>query len=254
MRSFLITLALALAAALGVELYLASGSGVPATSTGAGRAKSDMAGVLPDFRLGSDAVAYNQITERPLLNPTRRTAPTQAVAAATEPPKPQIRRGLYQLVGVTDLGREKIAQVREVSNNRVRSVRAGDVLQELTVSAVEPDRIVLAFQGETDVVQMPKFTASGRLPPPPPPPPPLSPPAVVAATGANAPATVPGAPSAAVQPPPATTAVQLPGNGPRVYPNGLVEVVPRSDRPREVMNAAEFIERRRLARQQSGNP
>jgi len=225
-------LALALAAALGVELYLASGSGVPATSTGAGRAKSDMAGVLPDFRLGSDAVAYNQITERPLLNPTRRTAPTQAVAAATEPPKPQIRRGLYQLVGVTDLGREKIAQVREVSNNRVRSVRAGDVLQELTVSAVEPDRIV---------------------PPPPPPPAPV-PPAVMAATGANAPATVPSAPSAAVQPPPATTAVQLPGNGPRVYPNGLVEVVPRSDRPREVMNAAEFIERRRLARQQSGNP
>jgi hypothetical protein len=147
--------------------------------------KVEGASVLPDFKLSADSSAYAQIAERPLLNPTRRPAPTQPIAqVAPEEPKPRIRRGLYQLVGISDFGTVKLAQLRETATNRVRSVKPGDSLQEMTVKSVSENQVVLTFQGETDVVELPKFTASGRVPPPPviaPPPQQIPPPQQVAA-------------------------------------------------------------------------
>ncbi|MGL4232257.1 MAG: hypothetical protein ACRCWJ_12900 [Casimicrobium sp.] len=132
-------------------------------------AKIEGASVLPDFKLGSESNAYTQIAERPLLNPTRKPAPTQPIAqVAPEPPKPQIRRGLYQLVGVSDFGGVKVAQVRELAGNRVRTVRLGDMLQELKVVRIDSSKLVLDFQGEKDEVALASFTASGRVPVPPP--------------------------------------------------------------------------------------
>lgn len=129
--------------------------------------KTESATVLPDFKLGSDASTYAQIVDRPLLNPTRKPAPTQAIAVvAPEPPKPQIRRGLYQLIGVTDLGTVKVAQVREVATRRVSSVRLGDALQELRVKKITPEAVILAFDNEEDVLSLAKFTPSGQVPPP----------------------------------------------------------------------------------------
>ena len=155
--------------------------------------KGDVGGLLPDFRIATDASAYGAIAERPLFNPTRRPAPTAPVAAAPEPPKPQIRRGLYQLVGIADLGAVRVAQVKEIATNMTRSVRAGDMLQELKVESITADSVRLTFAGEADVLTLPKFTASGRVPQPP------------------APATPPQptpAPQAAASPPPEAAAAQ----------------------------------------------
>jgi hypothetical protein len=139
-------------------------------------AKVDAASVLPDFKLGAESNAYAQIADRPLLNPTRKPAPTQAVVAvAPEPPKPQIRRGLYQLVGVADYGSVKIAQVKEVSSNKVKSVRVGDELQELRVASLDDAKLTLTFAGESEILELAKFTASGRAPQPAPPVAPLRP-------------------------------------------------------------------------------
>ena len=171
LRNALLATAVALLVALGIESDWGAALSAPALQVRSGVVKQDAASVLPDFRLGSEANAYNQIVERPLLNPSRKPAPTQLVTAAPEPPKPQVRRGLYQLIGITDLGAVKIAQVREVASNRVKSVRQGDQLQEMTVAKVELTRVTLSFQGETDVIEMAKFTASGRVPQPPAPPP-----------------------------------------------------------------------------------
>jgi hypothetical protein len=133
----------------------------------AGMSKLDATTVLPDFKLSAEQNAYAQISERPLLSPSRRPAPTQAaVAVAPEPPKPQIRRGLYQLLGVSDYGDVKVAQVREMATSRVQTVRAGDKLQEMTVEKIEPTQVALKFLNETDVLEMAKFTASGRIPQP----------------------------------------------------------------------------------------
>ena len=244
LRNGLIALAVALVAALGFETEWGSaltGSPTPSRSV---TGKHDTAAVLPDFRLGGEATNYAQISERPLLNPTRKPAPTQLVVAATEPPKPQVRRGLYQLIGVMDLGTIKVAQVREIASNRTKSIREGDALQEMTVKKVDATQVTLAFQGETDVLELAKFTASGRVPQPVvPPPPPAQPVAQVQPT----PPVV-----AVAQPPIPTAAVQPSVPGPRVYPNGLVEVTPQSNEPRQVMNVVEMLERRRLARQQAG--
>ena len=244
LRNGLIALAVALVVALGFETEWGSALTASSTPTRSVTGKHDNAAVLPDFRLSSEATNYAQISERPLLNPTRKPAPTQLVVAATEPPKPQVRRGLYQLIGVMDLGTVKVAQVREVASNRTKSIREGDALQEMTVKKVDATQVTLAFQGETDVLELAKFTASGRVPQPVAPPPP--PPQPVAQMQPAAPV------MAAVQPPIPTAAVQPSVPGPRVYPNGLVEVTPQSNEPRQVMNVVEMLERRRLARQQAG--
>ncbi len=244
LRNGLIALAIALAVGLGFETDWGAGlmSQTPTSRNVAG--KHEMASVLPDFRLGSEASTYSQIVEKPLLNPSRKPAPTQAVVAATEPPRPQIRRGLYQLVGVTDLGSVKIAQVREIASNRIKSVREGDQLQELTVKKVSTSQLVLAFQGDTDVVELPKFTASGRVPQPAPPPP--TP--VAAATPTPPPpqqprqqpqqiaATAPAAGVSATAAPPGERNAMLSATP---LPNG---------QPYTAANADAFIEARRRAR------
>lgn len=196
LRNALIATAAALLIALGIETDWGAALTTPPLQSRSGAVKHDATAVLPDFRLSSEASAYSQIVERPLLNPSRKPAPTQLVTAAPEPPKPQVRRGLYQLIGITDLGVIKIAQLREIASNRVKSVRQGDQLQEMTVAKVEPTQVTLSFQGETDVIEMAKFTASGRVPQPAPPPPMITPPPPVAV------AEVAPAPPVAAQPPP----------------------------------------------------
>ena len=201
LRNALIATAVALLVALGIETDWGAALTTPQLQSRSGGVKQDASSVLPDFRLGSEASAYSQITDRPLLNPSRKPAPTQLVTAAPEPPKPQVRRGLYQLIGITDLGAVKIAQVREIASNRVKSVRQGDQLQEMTVAKVEPTQVTLAFQGETDVIQMAKFTVSGRVPQPPAPPPTAPLPVVMQGQTAGLAMPQPEATAAAVVPP-----------------------------------------------------
>jgi hypothetical protein len=187
-------------------------------------AKAD-ASVLPDFKLSSDSNAYAVIAERPLLNPTRKPAPTQPIpVAAPEPPKPQIRRGLYQLIGVTDLGEAKIAQVREVSTNKVRSIKPGDTLQELSVKSVSVNQVVLAFQGDTDVLELAKFTASGRVPQPAPS---VQPPPIVAQAPAVPPP--PGSPPQQPSVPPVPNLAQV--GIPNPQQPGVVSQPPVANQP-----------------------
>ena len=242
LRSGLIAAAVALAAAFGFETEWGAALMSSATPTRPVAGKHDNAAVLPDFRLSSEATNYAQISERPLLNPTRKPAPTQLVVAATEPPKPQVRRGLYQLIGVMDLGTIKVAQVREIASNRTKSIREGDALQEMTVKKVDATQVTLAFQGETDVLELAKFTASGRVPQPSPPPQPPPPQPFAQAQPAPQP---PMQPNPSVGP--AGQPIQ-PIPQPVPLPTATAPAAPQ----REVMNVVEMLERRRLARQQAG--
>ncbi len=202
-RIGLIVLAAALLAALGFETDWGASLMAPPVSLRPVNPKQDAAGVLPDFKLSGDSGAYGQIAEHPLLSPTRKPAPTQVVQAAPEPAKPQIRRGLYQLVGITDFGALKVAQVREVGSNRVKSVREGDLLQELLVQKIESNRLNLTFAGEQEILELAKFTASGRVAQAPAPPPMSAQP--------------PPQPQPPVQPQAASVVQQT---GPRVLPAG----------------------------------
>ncbi len=253
LRVLLLVLVTGLVVALGIQTDWGDALTGTLVKPHAVGSKHDAASVLPDFRLSSEANAYGQISERPLLNPSRRPAPTQLVQAAPEPPKPQVRRGLYQLLGITDLGTVKVAQVREVATNRVSSVREGDPLQEMQVTKVEPSQITLTFQGETDILQLAKFTASGRVPQPPAPPPVASPsppartagiPVAPTATDAPTPTgslqAVPTQPAVAVPVPPPLQAEAAP----RLRFPGAGENSPIPGR----MSVGELLEARRRAR------
>lgn len=248
LRNLLVVTAAALAAALGFQTDWGSALTAASPAQQSVSGKYDNATVLPDFRMNSEAGTYAQISERPLLNPTRKPAPTQMVQAAVEPPKPQVRRGLYQLIGVLDLGNVKVAQVRELASNRTKSVREGDSLQEMTVKKVDATQVTLAFQGETDVLQLAKFTASGRVPQPAAPPPPMQPQPQPQLGAQVQPAAQPGpmppipAIAGAGQPVPQPLLQQMPAGA----PTGAAQP------QREVISVVEMLERRRLARQQAG--
>ena len=241
LRNGLIALAVALAAAFGFETDWGAAFTESTFASHSISGKHDSAMVLPDFRLSTETTSYAQISERPLLNPTRKPAPTQAVVAATEPPKPQVRRGLYQLVGVMDLGAVKIAQVREIASNRTKSVREGDLLQEMTVKKVDATQVTLAFQGETDVIDLAKFTASGRVPQPAPyvPPAPFMQPTVTQSG-------MPGGPTSITPPTPTAT----PNPNPVAAVNAAVDPAAQTP-PGPIpgrMGVREVLEARRLAR------
>lgn len=250
LRNLLLVTAAALLVALGVATDWGTNLTSPPPASRSVSSKHDAASVLPDFRLGSEASAYGQIVERPLLNPSRKPAPTQLVTAAPEPPKPQVRRGLYQLIGITDLGAVKIAQLREVASNRVKSVRQGDQLQEMTVAKVEPTQVTLVFQGETDVIDLAKFTASGRVPQPAAPPPAL---AQAAPPPQPSPATtaLPAAAALIANPTVVNAMRAAAGLEPVAAPPAPVVAAPPAPQ-REVISVVEMLERRRLARQQAG--
>jgi len=151
----------------GVEMYYFSSHSeagvVPSRRSSAG---ANAGGILPDFALPSIVSPYSQIADMPLFSPTRKPAPTQLIVAAPEAAKPAIRRGLYELLGVADLGGVRVAQVREAATRRTSSVREGDTLQEMQVTRVDRDRAVLMFQGETDEIRLASFTPTGRVPQP----------------------------------------------------------------------------------------
>ncbi len=255
LQNVLMLTAVVLAVALGFETEWGNAMSAPPAIERTLTGKLDSAKVLPDFRLQSETGTYAQISERPLLNPTRKPAPTQLVIAASEPPKPQVRRGLYQLIGVMDLGTVKVAQVRELISNRTKSVREGDALQEMTVKEVLGTQVTLAFQGETDVLELAKFTPSGRVPQPPaslaqsvtyPRPMPTAqvPSNSVAQAAGQSPRPFPQA-----MPMPAQT--RTPGPSPATAPTAAASTAPVAPQ-REAMNVVEMLERRRLARQQAG--
>ena len=250
LRNVLSALAVALLVALGIETDWGAALTAPPLQLRSGTVRQDATSVLPDFRLGSEASAYSQIVERPLLNPSRKPAPTQLVTAAPEPPKPQVRRGLYQLIGITDLGAVKIAQLREIASNRVTSVRQGDQLQEMTVAKVEPTQVTLSFQGETDVIEMAKFTASGRVPQPAPPPPAIAQaPLPVAAT---LPPPVQSLAAAAYANPIIAAQAAASGQSAPAAAQSPAATPSQPPQQREVISVVEMLERRRLARQQAG--
>ncbi len=216
MRLLWALVAVALLVGVGVEVAYVSAppeAGGAASRRASGAANAT--GILPDFALPSGGSAYSHIADMPLFSPTRKPAPTQVIVVAPEPAKPAIRRGLYELLGVADWGGVRVAQVREAATRRTSSVREGDTLQEMQVTRVDRDRAVLTFQGETDEIRMPTFTATGRVPQPTAPAsvlasvlasvPATAPPPVVPAGATPAPATMPASP------PPSVVAQAAPG-------------------------------------------
>lgn len=237
------SLALVLAAALTWQVY-ASGDQDNASIGRKGTGAALAATVLPDFKMGNEASAYNEIVARPLLNPSRRPAPLQAVSQATEPPKPQIRRGLYELIGILDAGDTRLAQVRELAANRVHTIRVGEQLQEFRVKVIAPEYVALEFAGEVDEVRLPKYTNSGKARS-------FAPPPAVAT------AAMPATPALQPQSPPSPTPMPIQSaqaSPPAAGPVPVPATAPRPAAPAmDSRQQAEFLARRQEARRAWGD-
>ncbi len=241
-------------------------------------------GVVPDIAFNADASPYAAVTEHNVFAPWRKPAPPADTAKVpVEPPKPQIRRGIYTLTGTIALGDDVIATVKETATGRTKQVRKGEQLQEYLVEKVESDRVFLAFAGQTEELALAKFTQSGRAsvsvpsaaqPVPTALPPGMAPPGM-APPGAvpQQPPQLPSVPGRPVAGQPGANVVQVPiptapgsiapfpssvttppgGGSPQTPPAQTppVSTVPTAQTPPpEVIDVGELLRRRREARNQ----
>jgi hypothetical protein len=237
-------------------------------------------GVVPDIAFNADASPYAAVTDHNVFAPWRKPAPpAEAPKGPVEPPKPQIRRGIYTLTGTIALGEDVIATVKETATGRTKQVRRGEQLQEYLVEKIESDRVFLAFAGQTEELALAKFTQSGRASvsvpvapqavpavlPPGMAPPGVAPPGaapqmppqgqgrpVAGQPGANVvPVPIPNAPGSIAPFPPSVTTP--PGGTPQSTPAQTppVSTVPTAQTPPpEVIDVGELLRRRREARNQ----
>lgn len=109
---------------------------------------------------------YKETTARPLFTPTRQPAPPALPVTAMAAPKPAMKRGQFMLVGVTITKDKNIALLREVAGGKTVRAERGQVINGLTVEKVEPEKVTLRFEGETEEVVL-KIATGPRLPPTP---------------------------------------------------------------------------------------
>jgi hypothetical protein len=142
--------------------------------------------LAPEFQLPGGLEAYHETIERPLLAPTRRTAP---VAPPADAPRPVIVRGQYVLLGTTVMKDKSYALLKENASGKQRRVAKGETLNRdgLRVANITNNRVVLQQNDDTEEISItyvasPKVAAAPPVPVQPAPgvPPGVQPPAPAA--------------------------------------------------------------------------
>jgi len=152
--------------------------------------------------------SFPETASRPLFTPTRRPAPAAPSGANT------MVKGQFILQGVMGVGGLQIALLREKSNGRVHRVEKGKDVNGVTLSSVEPDKVVLSQGGDQETLTL----AVQKGPPGPAVPgAPASAPAGAGAAGPFAPPAA-GAGAHPAQPPVPAQAPTPPGQPPGAAP------------------------------------
>jgi len=100
-----------------------------------------------------------EIAERRPAPPASPPAPARIESSAIPAPAPSLR-----LVGTVDGGSGSFATVLRTTDSQLLQVRVGDRIDGLTVTAIEPGRVVMAGAAQPIVVEAPPAVA---VPPPP---------------------------------------------------------------------------------------
>jgi hypothetical protein len=106
--------------------------------------------LLPPLVATAVEQAYPETTTRPLFTPTRRPAPEIAAA----PPQPTIVKGQFVLAGVIAVGDNRVAMLREKSNNRIHRVERGKEVNGMKVADIQPEQVTLAVGTEQEVINL----------------------------------------------------------------------------------------------------
>ncbi len=127
-------------------------TGIPATTARAPAAQSKL---LPPLAASDAEQLYPETTARPLFIATRRPAPKQEAAQQSA-----MKRGQFQLQGVTIAGDIRIALLREKSSGRIHRVEKGKDINGMKLAEVSPESVTLAQGGEQEVLplQVQKYT------------------------------------------------------------------------------------------------
>jgi hypothetical protein len=253
--SALAVLAAVLVAVVAIEFVAGSALRERAAGGSAQAAAPVETKLLPQIAVVNPDAEYAETTSRPLFTPTRRPAPAQAVAASGG----AMVKGQFILTGVTIVGENRIALLREKSSGRVVRVEQGKEVNGITVAQIEPERITLSQGGDQEVVGMlvSKAAAVPGMPTAPAP----------SAAGPFASSAAPAQPNPAARPAPPTPQstpvfVQQPGTAPPppVNPNTLFGPRPggltpmpdptTSQTPVAPLSPEELLARRRARRTQ----
>ncbi|HVF64201.1 MAG TPA: hypothetical protein VNE58_09425 [Casimicrobiaceae bacterium] len=122
--------------------------------------------LLPDYQIDGGTAGRRDTIERPAFVPTRRPPPVITVEA----PKPKMPRGQFMLTGTAVVDQKQIAFLRETSGGRARTVRAGEVVNGVTVAEIKADRVRFTMGDESEELLL-KVAAGPRqtIQPPQPP-------------------------------------------------------------------------------------
>lgn len=143
----------ALAAVLVIVIGLEMGFGTglrSALSTSSPRKPAPAeAKLLPPVVAIAPEQAYPETAGRPLFTPTRRPAPEAPAVAQTT-----FKRDQFVLQGVTIVGDNRIALLREKANGRVHRVERGREVNGIKVVEIQPEVVTLAQGGEREVLAL----------------------------------------------------------------------------------------------------
>lgn len=168
------------------------------------RAAAAEAKLLPPLIATAPEQAYPETATRPLFTPTRRPAPEAVVATQST-----FQRGQFLLQGVTIVGDNRIALLREKSTGRTHRVERGREVNGIKVAEIQPEAVTLAQGSETEVLTLdvqkvgaapagagavPLGPFAGPASPPPQAPPPGTAPLAQPVASMPIPARIPGAP------------------------------------------------------------
>jgi general secretion pathway protein N len=145
----LAVLAAVLVVVIGMELGFGTGLRSALNPSAPKRAAAAEAKLLPPLIATAPEQAYPETATRPLFTPTRRPAP-EAIAA----PQSTFKHGQFVLQGVTIVGDNRIALLREKSTGRIHRVERGREVNGIKVAEIQPEAVTLAQGGETEVLTL----------------------------------------------------------------------------------------------------
>jgi len=145
--ALLAVLAAVLAALVAAEALLGNHTSVP-PAAGRHPAPSE-AKLLPPVVVATVDQAYPETVARPLFIPTRRPAPEAPSAQRNA-----FQKGQFVLQGVIAVGNQRIAMLREKSSGKVHRVEAGNDVNGIKVSQIQPEEVTLTMGADREVLPL----------------------------------------------------------------------------------------------------
>ena len=110
---------------------------------------------------------YASVIERPLFLPDRRPPPDEPEQEDEAEPETLTELDGMDLTAVVITPTTVSAWIRRPNEREIQRLRLGDDFEGWVVKTIEPDRVVLERQGETDQLVLRDYTKASAMAPPP---------------------------------------------------------------------------------------